>query len=60
MSLQIEKQDRLVFIPLTKEENQISKAFKKLAIHQISYSGLGTKSGGPLGGEKQQSKCAAA
>jgi DNA adenine methylase len=27
--------------------------FKKLAIHQISYSGLGTKSGGPLGGEKQ-------
>jgi DNA adenine methylase len=29
--------------------------FKKLAIHQISYSGLGTKSGGPLGGEKQQS-----
>lgn len=30
--------------------------FKKLAIHQISYSGLGTKSGGPLGGEKQQSQ----
>lgn len=30
--------------------------FKKLAIHQISYSGLGTKSGGPLGGEKQTSK----
>lgn len=29
--------------------------FKKLAIHQISYSGLGTKSGGPLGGEKQKS-----
>lgn len=30
--------------------------FKKLAIHQISYSGLGTKSGGPLGGEKQKSE----
>lgn len=30
--------------------------FKKLAIHQISYSGLGTKSGGPLGGEAQESK----
>jgi DNA adenine methylase len=30
--------------------------FKKLAIHQISYSGLGTKSGGPLGGENQKSK----
>ena len=30
--------------------------FKKIAIHQISYSGLGTKSGGPLGGEKQESE----
>lgn len=29
--------------------------FMKLAIHQISYSGLGTKSGGPLGGRKQTS-----
>lgn len=29
--------------------------FKKLAIHQISYSGLGTKSGGPLGGRDQKS-----
>ena len=31
-------------------------AFKKLAIHQISYSGLGTKSGGPLGGLEQKSQ----
>lgn len=30
--------------------------FKKLAIHQISYSGLGTKSGGPLGGREQKSE----
>jgi DNA adenine methylase len=30
--------------------------FEKLAIHQISYSGLGTKSGGPLGGRKQASR----
>lgn len=29
--------------------------FMKLAIHQISYSGLGTKSGGPLGGRDQKS-----
>jgi DNA adenine methylase len=29
--------------------------FKKLAIHQISYSGLGVKSGGPLGGREQKS-----
>jgi len=29
--------------------------FKKLAIHQLSYSGLGTKSGGPLGGVEQKS-----
>jgi len=30
--------------------------FKKLAIHQLSYSGLGTKSGGPLGGVDQKSE----
>jgi len=30
--------------------------FQKLALHQISYSGLGVKSGGPLGGRKQKSK----
>ena len=34
----------------------ISAGFMKLAIHQISYSGLGTKSGGPLGGRGQKSK----
>jgi len=28
--------------------------FMKLAIHQISYSGLGTMSGGPLGGRKKE------
>jgi DNA adenine methylase len=33
----------------------VEVGFKKLAIHQISYSGLGTKSGGPLGGTGQQS-----
>ncbi len=33
----------------------IEVGFKKLAIHQISYSGLGTMSGGPLGGKKQKS-----
>jgi DNA adenine methylase len=37
--------------------NDILKiAFMKLAIHQISYSGLGIKSGGPLGGREQNSK----
>lgn len=29
--------------------------FRKLVLHQISYSGLGGKAGGPLGGAKQQS-----
>ena len=38
------------------ESDVVSKGFKKLAIHQISYSGLGTKSGGPLGGREQKSK----
>lgn len=28
----------------------------KLAIHQMSYSGLGVKAGGPIGGSKQMSK----
>lgn len=34
----------------------IDVGFKKLVIHQISYSGLGTKSGGPLGGLDQKSQ----
>jgi len=33
----------------------VSIGFKKLAIHQISYSGLGAMSGGPLGGKHQTS-----
>jgi len=38
------------------EENYVQIGFEKLAIHQISYSGLGVKSGGPLGGREQTSK----
>lgn len=34
----------------------VELGFKKIAIHQISYSGLGTKSGGPLGGRDQKSE----
>lgn len=34
----------------------IDTAFKKLCIHQMSYSGLGTKAGGPIGGYSQTSK----
>jgi DNA adenine methylase len=34
----------------------VELGFKKLAIHQTSYSGLGSKSGGPLGGRKQESE----
>jgi DNA adenine methylase len=30
-------------------------AFKKIACHQMSYSGLGTKAGGPIGGVGQKS-----
>lgn len=37
-------------------EQRIDLGFKKLAIHQISYSGLGVKSGSPLGGKEQNSK----
>ncbi len=31
-------------------------ALQKLAVHQMSYSGLGTMAGGPLGGKNQTSK----
>lgn len=39
----------------SEEIDLIALGFKKLVIHQISYSGLGTKSGGPLGGKLQDS-----
>ena len=43
--------------PIPRQRSKIVEyGFKKLAIHQISYSGLGTKSGGPLGGRDQKSK----
>lgn len=32
----------------------VELALSKLAIHQISFSGLGTKAGGPLGGRSQK------
>lgn len=38
------------------EEERTLYGFYKIVIHQISYSGLGTKSGGPLGGKNQKSK----
>ena len=41
---------------LSTSEEMTEFGFKKLAIHQISYSGLGTKSGGPLGGRDQKSQ----
>jgi len=34
----------------------LDNGFKKLAIHQMSYSGLGVMSGGPLGGRDQKSE----
>jgi DNA adenine methylase len=37
-------------------EPMIRIGFAKLALHQISYSGLGPMSGGPLGGVSQESK----
>jgi DNA adenine methylase len=48
--------DELTIKPpkLKKSYDIVDYGFMKLAIHQISYSGLGTKSGGPLGGRKSQ------
>ena len=51
------KKELLALGKMPDEESKIVDiGFKKLVIHQISYSGLGVKSGGPLGGEKQESK----
>jgi len=36
-------------------EDTVLLALKKIAIHQMSYSGLGVKAGGPIGGKKQTS-----
>lgn len=36
------------------DEFILDHGFEELALHQISYSGLGTKSGGPLGGRNQK------
>ena len=36
-------------------EKCIEVGFKKLVIHKISYSGLGTMAGGPIGGKEQTS-----
>lgn len=38
------------------EQSTVEVGFAKLALHQISYSGLGVMSGGPLGGIEQKSK----
>lgn len=32
----------------------VESGFRKLALHQMSYSGLGAKAGGPLGGRDQE------
>jgi DNA adenine methylase len=50
------KQWLLTDPPVPKSPSAVTDyGFRKLAIHQISYSGLGTQSGGPLGGEFQES-----
>lgn len=37
-------------------DGEDEQAFRKLVLHQTSYSGLGAKAGGPLGGKNQLSK----
>lgn len=50
------RNELLVLTGGEKPADVVDIGFKKLVIHQLSYSGLGTKSGGPLGGKKQESK----
>lgn len=50
-------QENLRSIVLDEKKYPISYVgFMKMALHQISFSGLGVKSGGPLGGASQKSK----
>lgn len=37
-----------------KDIDPVEAGFRKLALHQMSYSGLGAMSGGPLGGKDQE------
>lgn len=37
------------------DRDVVETGFRKLALHQISFSGLGVKAGGPIGGRKQSS-----
>ena len=47
----------LADVPIPETGKEIVEyGFMKMALHQISYSGLGMKSGGPLGGRLQESK----
>lgn len=38
------------------DADPLVNGFQKLALHQMSYSGLGCKSGGPLGGKSQKNE----
>ena len=38
-----------------KDFDILETAFRKLALHQMSFSGLGVKAGGPIGGREQSS-----
>ncbi len=46
---------KMEITPVSPEEI-VETGFNKLVVHQLSYSGLGLKSGGPLGGRKQDSE----
>ena len=41
---------------VTGDDLVVDIALKKMAIHQMSYSGLGVMAGGPIGGQNQSSK----
>ena len=38
-----------------KDLDPVETGFRKLALHQLSFSGLGAKAGGPIGGQRQRS-----
>jgi DNA adenine methylase len=54
--LEIRERLRSVKTMATRRDEIVQVGFEKLAIHRMSYSGLGTMAGGPLGGRKPKSE----
>lgn len=51
----VEKWQRYKELDSDTSDSPLNIAFRKFTLHQMSFSGLGVKAGGPIGGRKQRS-----